>query len=125
MPIIVRRALLLVICAALMIIANASPEAVRIGSANDKVNHALAFAVLTPIAIWAFPRQRLLTVFLGLATFNALIEVAQAVLGLGREADFGDWLTGALVCASLLLASALWRRANGNTHESAGGSIED
>ncbi|MEE4213081.1 MAG: hypothetical protein V2I43_27865 [Parvularcula sp.] len=108
-----------------MIIANASPDAVRIGSSNDKLNHALAFAVLTPLAIWAFPRHSLVVVFLGLATFNALIEVAQAILEQGREADFADWLAGALVCAGLLVACALWRRFTRAAREPGGDSNVD
>jgi hypothetical protein len=96
-------------CLALLILANGSPELVPIGTSSDKLNHVLAFAVLTPLAVWAFPLTSILMVFLGLSAFNATIEFTQGVLGQGRQPDTLDWLVGVAVSATILLPIALLR----------------
>lgn len=104
-----RRGLLIITCLALLALANTSPGLIQLGFPNDKVNHALAFAAVTPLAVWAFPRARLVFVFLALAAFNASIEFTQAVLGQGRQPDLADWLVGLAVSATILLFIRLLR----------------
>lgn len=96
------RLCLLVIASLIMIMANVAPGTFAIGSGYDKLDHALAFATLTPMAICAFPRAGLVPVFLGLLVFNTGIEVSQAFLGLGRQPDIFDWIVGVLATLSVL-----------------------
>jgi VanZ family protein len=62
------------------------------GDPGDKLLHMLAFFVLGGFAAFAYPRLRLLTIFLGLAVFGGVIEIVQAIPELGREASWLDWL---------------------------------
>jgi len=96
-----RRCVFVALCVLMIVVANVPPALASFGFQNDKLNHALALAVMTPLAIWALPDTSLITIFVGLALFAAGIEVSQAVLELGRTPSFMDWLTGAL--ASLVL----------------------
>jgi hypothetical protein len=76
------------------------------GSPSDKVQHMLAFAVLTALALAAYPRAGWLKIGFGLACFGAFIELAQLIPMLGRE---GSWLDLAADCgavAALLLVGA-------------------
>lgn len=87
---------------AILVLANLAPGVLQLGSPSDKLNHMLAFAVLTPLALIAFPRASALWVFVGLALFNAAIELSQAVLGQGREPDPLDWIAGVLATIPIL-----------------------
>jgi hypothetical protein len=75
------------------------------GDPGDKLLHVLAFSVLAALAAFAYPRLRLLTIFLGLAVFGGAIEAVQAIPGLGREASWLDLLAdvGALAVVLLLV----------------------
>ena len=72
---------------------------------SDKLEHALGFV---PLALWfggISRRQRYLTVALALITFGGLIELAQGLIGWGRNADWLDLCADvAGVAAGLLLA---------------------
>lgn len=84
------------------------------GEPVDKVQHILAFAVLTALACLAWPAASRLRVLLALAGFGALIEIVQAVPMLHRSADWRDWLADtAAILAVLALAAAGRRLARG------------
>lgn len=69
------------------------PKPPRIpGNPQDKIQHITAFAVLTILAIPAFPRMRLVFIVLDLSAFGGLIEIAQAIPVLHRDSDWLDWL---------------------------------
>ncbi|HUG72834.1 MAG TPA: VanZ family protein [Steroidobacteraceae bacterium] len=72
---------------------------------SDKVEHALAFAML---AFWfgsILVRRDLLWLALALVAFGGLIEVAQGLMGLGRHADLLDLVADTVgVVVGLLLA---------------------
>lgn len=72
--------------------------------AGDKVQHVLAFAVLSLLATFAYPRRRLVDIFAAMAAFGALIEVLQLIPALGRDAEFMDWVAD---CAATLAVLAL------------------
>ena len=74
------------------------------GDPSDKVLHVLAFLVLAGLAAFAYPRVRLIVIFLGLALFGGAIEVAQAIPQLGREPSWVDWLADVAAAATVLLA---------------------
>jgi VanZ family protein len=72
--------------------------------AGDKVQHMLAFAVLSVLAA-AFPRGRLLELFAAMALLGGLIEVLQMIPALHRDAEVLDW---AADCAASLAALVIW-----------------
>jgi hypothetical protein len=74
------------------------------GSPSDKVQHMLAFAVLTALALAAYPRASWLRIGLGLACFGAFIELAQLIPMLGRE---GSWLDLVADCGAVAAVLAL------------------
>lgn len=79
---------------------------------GDKVRHALAYFVLTGLGLLAFgPRRVLLG---GILALGAGVEVAQALMGFGRQGDVADLaanLTGEVLAVLLWLIWARWRRA--------------
>ena len=82
----------------------APPSALLV--AGDKVLHMAAFAVLSLLAILAFPRRKLIERFAGLAALGGLIEVLQMIPALRRDAEFSDWLAD---CAAIALVILLCR----------------
>lgn len=78
---------------------------------SDKVQHALAFAVLSVSCLLAYPGLARLPMFLALAGFGGAIELAQTIPALNRSGDLLDWLVDmAAVAVVLPVASFLYRR---------------
>lgn len=79
------------------------------GEPNDKVQHITAFATLSFLGSFAYPKTALFRLFVGLSLFGAFIEVVQAIPALGRDSDILDWLadTGAV---AVVLAIVWWSR---------------
>jgi hypothetical protein len=73
------------------------------GSPSDKVQHILAFAVLTALALAAYPRASWVKIGLGLATVGGFIELAQLIPALGRE---GSWLDFGADCGAVAVVLA-------------------
>ena len=80
------------------------------GDPSDKLLHIIAFAVLALLAVFAYPRIRLLTILAGLSSFGALIEFVQLIPALNREADWIDWVADTLAAAVVLGCVFLLRR---------------
>ena len=80
------------------------------GNPNDKVQHIAAFATLSPLGSFAYPRTSLVSLLLRLSLFGAFIEVVQAIPALHRDSDFFDWLADTAAVAVVLLLIWLWRR---------------
>ncbi|MEQ5789322.1 hypothetical protein J3454_15630 [Erythrobacter sp. NFXS35] len=95
----------------IFVVANLAPGTVAIGLGHDKLNHALAFACLTPLAAFAFPQAGLISLLFALMLFNAGIELTQAALAFGREPDLVDWGVGVLATLPVLGAVAIYRFA--------------
>jgi len=79
------------------------------GEPNDKIEHIVAFATLTLLATFAYPRTALLRVFAGLSLFGALIELVQAIPALQRDSDIKDWIADT-VAVAVVLGLVWWRR---------------
>jgi peptidoglycan/LPS O-acetylase OafA/YrhL len=80
---------------------------------GDKVEHILAFAVLTALAQLGFGAERRRAWVIGLALFGGAIELVQAIPALHRDSDWLDWLAdvaAVLVVAAVLAAVARFRR---------------
>jgi hypothetical protein len=78
------------------------------GNPSDKVQHILAFCVLSILGALAFPRAGLVSVGIRLSAFGAFIEIVQAIPILHRDCDIMDWVadTAAIVVALLVVAIA-------------------
>ncbi|MDO8900501.1 MAG: hypothetical protein Q7V15_04020 [Phenylobacterium sp.] len=78
---------------------------------GDKVRHALAYFVLTGLGLFAFgPRLVLLAAIFAL---GAGVEIAQALMGLGRQGDLIDLLanlSGEVLALMMWLAWGRWGR---------------
>jgi VanZ family protein len=78
------------------------------GDPSDKIQHILAFTVLTGLAGASFRSTALLPIAIRLSAFGALIEIVQAVPALHRDSSALDWLadTGAILVVLLIVALA-------------------
>ena len=77
-------------------------------NANDKVQHVLAFAVLSLLASGYYGLGRARLIFISLAGLGGLIEVLQMIPALQRDAEWLDW---AADCAAILVTLAVCRVA--------------
>ncbi|MBU0825118.1 MAG: teicoplanin resistance protein VanZ [Alphaproteobacteria bacterium] len=59
--------------------------------ANDKSQHILAFATLTALFCWAYPKAKWFWVLGSLALIGGAIEIAQGIPVLNRSSDLADW----------------------------------
>jgi hypothetical protein len=80
------------------------------GSPSDKVQHIAAFATLSLLGSFAFPRTALLRLLIGLSLFGAVIEVVQAIPALDRDSDVMDWIADTAAVA-VVLTGIRWRRS--------------
>ena len=80
------------------------------GEPNDKVQHIVAFATLSLLGSFAYPRTALLRLLAGLSLFGAFIEVVQAIPVLHRDTDVLDWLADTVAVVVMLLI-VRWRRS--------------
>ncbi len=95
------------IAAALALLMASLPfMAVLPGHVTDKLVHIAAFAALAVLAALAFPRARLVLLFVALALLGAAIEVFQIIPFLGRTASVTDWLADIFAIAIVLFAIA-------------------
>lgn len=86
------------------------PEAPQLpGNPSDKTLHALAFLTLAILAAFAFPRKRLVVLFLWLGMFGGAIELVQSMPQIGREASWLDWLTDLGAAGLVLLVFGMLR----------------
>jgi VanZ family protein len=75
---------------------------------NDKLAHALGFALLMICFAGIYPRARYRWVALGLLLMGILIEVLQAWMSLGRQAEFIDVLADAVGIALGVIVGRYW-----------------
>lgn len=79
------------------------------GMPSDKVQHILAFAVLTALAAAGWPRAPLLRIAAGLIAFGAAIELLQAIPGLHRDSQLADLAADAVAVLATLAVVRLIR----------------
>lgn len=82
-----------------------APDLPKVG-VNDKLEHALAFAVLSASGVQLFVRGRVLVmVAIGLLALGVGIELAQAAFTTTRAMEGADVIADAIgICAGMLLA---------------------
>jgi hypothetical protein len=83
------------------------------GQPSDKVQHIIAFAVLTLLARLAYPATKRWKLFASLAFLGALIEAVQAIPALHRDASLLDWLAdcGAVAVAMVIMSLTTKKRS--------------
>lgn len=89
------------------------------GQPIDKVQHILAFTVLTALAVAGWPGTARWRLLLGLSGFGALIEVVQAIPRLHRSADWRDWLADTAAILVVLAVAALIERVRARAQPAA------
>lgn len=72
------------------------------GDLTDKMQHAVAFAVLAGLATASFPSTPAFTILIGLSAFGAMIEALQAIPALGRDGDPLDWVADTIAAAAVI-----------------------
>lgn len=73
---------------------------------GDKINHMLAFAVLTLTCRIGYPNTSAWRVLERMALFGALIEVFQAIPDLHRDCDWRDWVADVMATSVMLVLHA-------------------
>lgn len=76
---------------------------------GDKVQHMVTFAVLAALARLAYLQTSALAIFLRLSAFGAVIELAQAIPALHRDADIWDWVADSAAILAVLAIAGLAR----------------
>jgi VanZ family protein len=78
------------------------------GDPSDKIQHIIAFTVLSGLAGASYRTSALLAIGIRLSAFGALIEIVQAVPALHRDSSALDWLadTGAVLVVLIIVAFA-------------------
>jgi hypothetical protein len=77
---------------------------------SDKLQHLIAFAVLTLLALPAFRGKPLPPLGLGLVALGGLIELLQTIPALRRHGDLVDWLVDSAAVAAVLMVVVIARR---------------
>lgn len=77
---------------------------------GDKVQHMLAFFVLTGLAGAGWPRLPLMRLALWLAAVGAGIELVQAIPALNRTSDWRDWVADSVAILAALVPTAMFRK---------------
>lgn len=76
----------------------------------DKLQHMVAFAVITLLGCIAYPRLSRLKLALALVAFGGLIELVQEIPMLHRDSDVRDWVADILAVGVALACVFLAKR---------------
>ncbi len=103
-----------VLCVALTAVFALSPPSLHAHVLPwDKADHFAAFFAITAAALVAFPRLWPLWIALVVSLLGGVIELAQALPFVGRDSNFGDWISNEVGIAAalvVLMAAELRRR---------------
>ena len=87
------------------------PPELPIDALGDKFEHSLAFATLTLLGTFAFPKMPRWRLAERLSFLGALIEVVQSIPALHRDCDIRDWIADTLaIVVTTALIAALGKR---------------
>lgn len=81
--------------------------------AGDKNLHMAVFTALSALASLAFPRWRVIELFVAMAALGASIEVLQMIPALGRDAELADWIADCVAVAVTLATVKFARKIAG------------
>ncbi|MCH7627744.1 hypothetical protein [Novosphingobium sp.] len=85
------------------------PPRVPLDRYGDKVEHMIAFATLSLLAVLAFPRMPRLRIAERLSFLGALIEVLQSIPALHRDCDIRDWIADTIAIVVVVAVMNLVR----------------
>ena len=85
------------------------------GAPSDKIQHIVAFLVLSALAALAYQRASIWRIGIALSCFGASIEIVQAIPSLHRDSDIVDWTADTLAVAAVLVSIEWWRRRSRGT----------
>lgn len=85
------------------------PPHVPLDRYGDKVEHMIAFATLSFLAVLAFPRMPRLRIVERLSFLGALIEVVQSIPALHRDCDIRDWIADTIAIVVVVAVMNLVR----------------
>ncbi len=78
---------------------------------SETERHYLAFLVLPAVAAYAWPRVAMPVMWLVFAAFGGAIELLQSFMGMGRAAEWHDWLNDLVaITVSLAAGAAIFSR---------------
>lgn len=82
------------------------PPSIALDAYGDKVEHMVAFAVLTAVALIGWPQSKRWRIIVLLSALGGMIEVVQAIPALGRDSDWRDWAadTAAIITAAVVVS---------------------
>lgn len=101
-----RIALFALACATVIWICLIPADEVPNTGLSDKIEHAVAYAGLAVLGIWAFPR-RYGRLAVGLMALGIIIEVLQGLMNLGRQADVMDAVADGAGLGLVLIAARM------------------
>ena len=81
------------------------PTVPGVEGVSDKLLHFIAYGALTALAAAAWPRVRLITLFIAVSIVGVILELGQGLLDIGRMASAADQLAN--MCG-VALALAVW-----------------
>ena len=80
-------------------------QAVEIPNANDKLEHLFGYFMLTIWFCGIYPRRQYPLIALAMILMGGLVEVLQALMNLGRHAEFNDLVADTVgICMAVVLA---------------------
>jgi hypothetical protein len=79
------------------------PPHVPLDRLGDKVEHSLAFATLTALALLGFPAAPPLRIAERLSFLGALVELGQSIPTIHRDCDILDWLADTIAVLVVVL----------------------
>ena len=82
------------------------------GDPSDKIQHIIAFTVLSALAGASYRSTSLLPIGIRLSAFGALIELVQGIPMLHRDSSVLDWLADTGAVLLVLIVVALIRRGS-------------
>lgn len=77
---------------------------------NDSARHVIAFVILTILLSTTWQSVPLWQWAAGMIILGGAIEVAQGVMGLGREPSWSDWLIDVFAVMLAIGPSAIFRK---------------
>ena len=81
---------------------------------SDKVQHMLAFAVMTALALGAWPGLPVLRIGILLSALGVGIELLQMIPPIHRDSDAWDWVADTVAILAVMAVVSmvrLWRRS--------------
>jgi VanZ family protein len=94
--------------AAVLVVCLAPARSLPQTGVSDKIEHSIAYAVLSLWFAGLYPRSRYVIIGIGLFAMGVAIEWAQGAMQVGRHSDYRDVIANSLGIVGGLVLAALW-----------------